>query len=82
VVNAVSEGDPTSYNAAMRSKDVGNWTVAVNEEIQSLKESKTWKLVKKPTKVRVLHTKWVFKTKTNADGSVERYKSTYGCMRK
>ncbi|KAG6616520.1 Integrase catalytic core protein [Phytophthora cinnamomi] len=34
-----------------------------------------WAIVRRPRGVRVLHTKWVFKTKTNAVGAIERLKA-------
>jgi len=34
----------------------------------------TWELVPRPKGKKIIGSKWVFKVKTNADGSVERYK--------
>jgi hypothetical protein len=34
----------------------------------------TWKLVPRPAGKKVIGSKWVFKVKHNADGSIERYK--------
>ena len=46
----------------------------MKQEIQSLEDNDTWEVVTRPSQVKFLHTKWVFKTKTNADGSIERRK--------
>jgi Reverse transcriptase (RNA-dependent DNA polymerase) len=35
----------------------------------------TWDLVELPMRMRAIGTKWVFKTKRNADGTVGRYKA-------
>ncbi|KAE9301204.1 hypothetical protein PF008_g22824 [Phytophthora fragariae] len=66
--------DPRNYREAMRSERAVKWKVAMEEEIGALEDNETWELMKKPDRVKVLHSKWVFKTKKHADGSVERYK--------
>nr|MBN8156972.1 hypothetical protein [Vibrio vulnificus] len=35
----------------------------------------TWKLVKRPTDRKVIGVKWVFRTKVNADGSINKHKA-------
>ena len=40
-----------------------------------MRDNGTWIAVPKPANERILHTKWVFKTKTDAAGNVERYKA-------
>lgn len=47
----------------------------MQEEIESLKENQTWKLVKLPANKKVIDCKWVFKTKLNSDGEVVRHKA-------
>ena len=39
------------------------------------KRNKTWKLVKKPTGVKLKCLKWVYKIKRNTDGTVIKYKA-------
>ncbi|UYV71448.1 hypothetical protein LAZ67_8003257 [Cordylochernes scorpioides] len=48
---------------------------AMEEEFDSLIENKTWELVDPPKNRNIIGTKWVFKTKCNSDGSVERHKA-------
>ncbi|GMF17068.1 unnamed protein product [Phytophthora fragariaefolia] len=57
-----------------RHMDAKHVPVAMEEEIGALENNQTWELVKKPDRVKVLHSKGVDKTKKHADGSVERYK--------
>jgi hypothetical protein len=38
-------------------------------------ENRTWDLVDLPPKKSVVGCKWVFKIKTQSDGSIERYKA-------
>ena len=44
-------------------------------EIESLKENDVLELVELPKGRKTVKSKWVFKVKTGADGSVERYKA-------
>ena len=43
-------------------------------EMTSLRENRVWDLVKLPAGKRTVGSKWVYKVKTGADGSVQRYK--------
>jgi Reverse transcriptase (RNA-dependent DNA polymerase) len=45
------------------------------QEIQALKSNNTWTLVPPPNDQYVVGSKWVYKIKRKADGSVDRYKS-------
>ncbi|RWS01205.1 retrovirus-related pol polyprotein from transposon tnt 1-94-like protein, partial [Leptotrombidium deliense] len=47
----------------------------MNEEMVSLKKNKTWTLVEKPKNRNVINCRWVFRTKENSDGSVNRFKA-------
>jgi histone deacetylase 1/2 len=44
-------------------------------EYQALLRNQTWTLVPPPPRVNVIDSKWVFKVKKHADGSIERYKA-------
>ena len=47
----------------------------MNTEMESLKENDVWDLVEPPVGQKVVGCKWVYKIKTGADGSVQRYKA-------
>jgi len=47
----------------------------MNKEIEALHQNNTWKLVSRPRNKKVLTNRWVFKTKYNKDGSVNKYKA-------
>lgn len=47
----------------------------MNEELQALGENDVWIMVVPPRGCRVLHTKWVFKIKTDAACKIERFKA-------
>jgi histone deacetylase 1/2 len=54
--------------------DIPHWRDAMEQEIQALKNNNTWRLVTPPAGVNIIDSKWVFKVKKHADGSIERYK--------
>jgi hypothetical protein len=47
----------------------------MDSEIASLDENQTWSLVKLPAGRKAIQNKWVYKVKTNPDGSVDKYKA-------
>ena len=60
-----------SYKEAM--DDSTKWRAASKSELDSHIENGTWEVVELPPGRREILSKWVFKTKVNADGSL-RYK--------
>ena len=44
-------------------------------EMTSLRENHVWDLVNLPVGKKTVESKWVYKVKTGADGSVQRYKA-------
>ena len=48
---------------------------AMQEEMDSIQRNDTWKLTELPHDKKKIGTKWVYKTKFNSDGSVERHKA-------
>ena len=47
----------------------------MTEELDFLKANDVWEVVVLPRKAHILHNKWVYKTRTNANGDIERYKA-------
>ena len=66
--------EPVTYRQATSGDDADLWQAAMGDEIQSLKENGTWEEVDPPVRRRIVDSKWVFKIKQKADGSIERYK--------
>uniref|UniRef100_A0A2N9IT58 Integrase catalytic domain-containing protein n=1 Tax=Fagus sylvatica TaxID=28930 RepID=A0A2N9IT58_FAGSY len=64
--------EPETFEEASQSSE---WMKAMEEEIHALKQNQTWDLVPKPKDVKPISCKWVYKVKTRADGSIERYKA-------
>ncbi|KAL8145624.1 hypothetical protein AgCh_003680 [Apium graveolens] len=51
------------------------WIEAMNKEIHALQENKTWELVDLPKGKKAIGSKWVYKVKLKADGSLDRCKA-------
>ncbi|KAL2345957.1 hypothetical protein Fmac_007242 [Flemingia macrophylla] len=64
--------EPVDYNeAATDSK----WVSAMKEELDMIEKHQTWELTEKPKDKNVIGVKWVYRTKFNADGSVNKHKA-------
>ena len=51
------------------------WQQTMDEELSALHKTDTWDLVPLPPGKSVVGFRWVYKIKTNSDGSIERYKA-------
>jgi hypothetical protein len=69
--------DPKSFWEAMQCPDANLWYKAAMREMEAHIENGTWGLVKLPAGHKAIGSKWVFKVKRNANGTVECYK---GCV--
>ena len=71
----VVEDDPINFRQALESSKSQEWIDAMNEEIKSMKHNDVWDLIPLPEGVKPIGCKWIFKTKRDSKGGVERYKS-------
>jgi hypothetical protein len=65
---------PRSVQVAVRDP---NWLGAMREEFAALVGNGTWELVPRPPRAHLITGKWVFRHKTRANGSLERYKARW-----
>ena len=78
MVAGVSEAeglDPSTVSEARTRSDWPRWEVAINAELKSLDDTRTWNVVKCPNGVNIVGNKWVFKIKRNAAGEIKKYKA-------
>lgn len=68
----VSGEEPVSFAQAEQEEA---WRLAMLEEIASIEENKTWRLVDLPTGHRPIGLKWVYKLKKDAQGVVVKHKA-------
>jgi len=63
--------EPADFRAA---KEDQNWMAAMKEELFMIEKNQTWELVDRPQDRKVIGVKWVYRTKLNADGSINKHK--------
>lgn len=64
--------DPVTFDQAM--KDI-KWRKAMDMEIEAIERNGTWELTTLPTNAKRIGVKWVYKTKYNEKGEVEKHKA-------
>ena len=67
--------DPVSLYDVCTRADSKEWRTAMDDEMDSLRKSDTWEIVPLPRGRNVVLSKWVFKSKTNPDGTLKRRKA-------
>ena len=73
---AISKEEPKTYAEAIESADAERWIDGIVSELASLAKNNTWKVIQElPPRCKALGSKWVFKVKRNADGSIAQYKA-------
>ena len=69
------EGDPTSFEEAMRSVYSFEWQEAMEVKINSMNTNDVWDLEEISNGAKTLGCERVYKTKYDSKGNVERYKA-------
>ena len=67
--------DPLSFSQGIESNDSPKWIDAMNDELKSMVQNEVWDLVELPEGYKKVGCKWVFKTKRDSKGNIERYKA-------
>jgi hypothetical protein len=68
------EKEPTCFEESIQKKE---WADAMIEEYQSIIKNDVWEIVPRPKSKDVVSSKWLYKTKHAADGSIEKYKAMF-----
>ena len=63
--------EPAGYWDAKKDP---KWSAAMQEELVMIDKNQAWELVERPKHRKVIGVKWVFRTKLNADGSINKHK--------
>eukprot|EP00253_Pinus_taeda_P035202 PITA_35202 len=64
--------DPIHFEDAIKDK---KWIEAMDEEMNAIERNKTWDLVDLLKGKEVIEVKWVYRTKCNVEGKIERHKA-------
>jgi len=73
--NIRARNDPKSFSQAMRSKESNLWYNAMKDEMDSMASNQVWDLIEFPNGVKSIGCRWVFKTKKDSQGNIERHKT-------
>ena len=69
------EGDPTSFEEAMRNVHSFEWQEAMEVEINSINTNDVWDLEEISNGAKIVGCERVYKTKRDSKGIVKRYKT-------
>lgn len=64
--------DPLQFEDAVKS---ANWRLAMDNEIKSIEKNNTWTLTELPIGAKKIGVKWVYKTKYNEHGEIDKFKA-------
>jgi hypothetical protein len=64
--------DPDTYEEASKTQV---WREAMNAEIKAIEENKTWELTDLPAGTKPTGVKWIYKTKFNESGQIDKCKA-------
>lgn len=64
--------EPNQFKDAAKDQ---RWMVAMKEEIRMIEKNQTWVLVDRLEDRKIIDVKWVFKTKYNLVGSINKLKA-------
>lgn len=71
----MTEEGPINFSQAMWSPNSLKLVDAMKDEMKLMANNDVWDLVKLPGGKKPIDCKWIFKTKRNSKGNVERYKA-------
>ncbi|GKB72637.1 retrovirus-related pol polyprotein from transposon TNT 1-94, partial [Tanacetum coccineum] len=72
LANVFDHTEPTSYSQACRNTD---WINAMEKELNALEQNRTWELTELPIGHKPITSKWVYKIKYKANGTLDKYKA-------
>ena len=67
-----SHSDPRYFEEVVKEK---KWCKAIDEETDAIERNEIRELTVLPLKKKVIGVKWVYKTKCNAEGKIDRHKA-------
>ncbi|KAJ9675422.1 hypothetical protein PVL29_024372 [Vitis rotundifolia] len=67
--------DPVTYQEAIHCPQFTSWKEAMDDEMNSMYMNGVWDLIELPHGCKPVGCKWVFKTKRDSSGQIERYKA-------
>ena len=74
---AMAESDALelTYKEARSWSDWPEWQKAIKVELNTLKNAGTWEVIERPPNINIVDSKWVFRVKKDANGSISKWKA-------
>jgi hypothetical protein len=74
LMSSISDAEPSSFEEVEKLQV---WKDAMLEEYKSILKNNVWDIVLRPKDKSVVSSKWIYKIKHVADGSVEKFKARF-----
>ncbi|KAL1569026.1 hypothetical protein AAHA92_00559 [Salvia divinorum] len=71
----LKNNDPVTVDQAMKDLHFKEWTEALDEEYKSMLFNDIWDIYPLPEGVKLIGCKWIFKTKRDSKGNVDKFKA-------
>ena len=68
------EAEPSTFEESIKHRE---WKDDMNEEYQSIMKNGIWEIVPRPENKSIVTSKWIYKIKPAADGSIDEYKARF-----
>ena len=73
-MSSILDSEPSTYDEVVGQQC---WKEAMMEEYESIMKNDVWEVVLRPDEKFVVTSKWIFKIKHAADGSIDKYKARF-----
>jgi hypothetical protein len=73
-LNLVIDSEPSTFDEAVKHKV---WKDAMIEEYETILKNDVWEVVPRPQGKSIVTSKWIYKIKHAANGSVEKFKARF-----
>ena len=75
VEDCAEDNDPANFVQATECVESEKWQEAMQSEIESMEKNGVWELVEADPRQKAIGCKWIYKTKRDAAGNIERHKA-------
>ena len=69
------DNDPVSFSDAINDDNSDKWLDVMKDELKSMAQKDVWDIIEFPEGCKRVGWKWMFKTKRDSRGNIERYKA-------
>ncbi|KAH9780091.1 hypothetical protein KPL71_007943 [Citrus sinensis] len=69
-------GGPTKTPSLNNTANDQKWIATMKDELKMIEKNQTWELEDRPEHKKAIGVKWVYRTKLNPDGSVNKHKAS------